>query len=405
MKAYEKEIINRLLDIYERRGSYKKRPEEIRAISIEITKAFPEYADSYNHSAYPAVNAAVESLIRKKLVTAKATERGSYEKIRFSPDHAEDAYTLVKRKPLGDKFGDLTKVLSGWHNTGIELLDRIVSDFQFRADEGKKIPYGIEFDAGRLQKILMTLSAVLTLQDETYVRNLSNALFKDSKTFQKDYKTTIQSILYDYTETSVEKDRILEVYNLYENPTYVLLKGDAVISSGQTQICLRELTGGIAIPEKALEDIKQVIVRSPRIITVENLTTFHDCTDDEDLYIYLGGFHNRSKEKLLKMIYTQNPDRTYLHKGDLDVYGFAILESLKARTNIPFSPLEMDVETLRKYYEAGLYKELSPADKKLMDAPALQQYKDVFQFMITHNCKVEQESKKAVLLIKDKKNV
>lgn len=401
MKTYEKEIVNRLLDIYERRGSYKKRPEEIRAISIEITKEFPEYADPYNHSAYPAINAAVESLIRKKLVTARATERGSYETIRFRPDHVENSYTLVKRKPLSDKLWELTKVLSGYHDTGIEPLDRIVSDFQIRADEGKKIPYRIEYNAGRLQKILMTLSAVLTLQDETYVRNLSNALYKDSKTFQKDYKSTIQSILYDYTETSVEKDRILEVYNLYENPTYVLMKGDALISSGRTQIFLRELTGGIAVPEKALEDIKRVSVLSPRIITVENLTTFHDCTDDEDLYIFLGGYHNKSKEKLLKMIYKQNPDQTYLHKGDLDVYGFSILESLKARTGIPFSPLEMDVETLRKYYKAGLYKELSPADKKLMDLPALQQYKDVFQFMLSHNCKVEQESLKAIKLINE----
>ncbi len=402
MKSYEKEIINKMLDIYERRGAYKKQPDEIRAITIEISKAFPEYADSYNHSAYLAVNAAVESLIRSNLVTAQATERGSYEKIRFRPDHAEEAYTFAKRKPLGDKFEELTEVLLSYKNTGIDLLDQIVSDFQSRVDAGKKIPYGIEYDASHMKTVLTTLAAVLTLQNETYVRNLSNALFKDSKTFQKDYKATIQSILYDYTEASVERDRILEVYNLYDNPTYVLLKGDAVISSGQTQIFLKELTGGIAVPEKALEDIKRVDIRSSRIITVENLTTFHDCTDHEDLYIYLGGFHNKSKEKLLKMIYAQNPDRTYLHMGDLDVYGFAILESLKTRTGIPFAPLEMDVNTLQRYFEAGLYKELTPADRKLMDAPALQQYEDVFRFMLDHNCKVEQESLKAIQLMKEK---
>ena len=45
MKSYEKEIINKMLDIYERRGAYKKQPDEIRAITIEISKAFPEYAD------------------------------------------------------------------------------------------------------------------------------------------------------------------------------------------------------------------------------------------------------------------------------------------------------------------------------------------------------------------------
>ena len=62
----------------------------------------------------------------------------------------------------------------------------------------------------------------------------------------------------------------------------------------------------------------------------------------------------------------------------------------------------MDVDTLQRYFEAGLYKELTPADRKLMDVPALRQYKDVFQFMLDHNCKVEQESLKAIQLMKEK---
>ncbi len=62
----------------------------------------------------------------------------------------------------------------------------------------------------------------------------------------------------------------------------------------------------------------------------------------------------------------------------------------------------MDVDTLQRYFEAGLYKELTPADRKLMDVPALRQYTDVFQFMLDHNCKVEQESLKAIQLMKKK---
>ena len=51
MKAYEKEIINKMLDIYECRGAYKKQSDEIRSITIESSKVFPEYANPYNHSA------------------------------------------------------------------------------------------------------------------------------------------------------------------------------------------------------------------------------------------------------------------------------------------------------------------------------------------------------------------
>ena len=301
---------------------------------------------------------------------------------------------------MREKYGDLQAVLEKFKDSGTEILDHLISDFETRIREGKKLPYGIAYDAERLKEVLRTLKSILTLQEETYIRNFSNALFKDSKVFQKEYKSITQSILYDYTEASVEKDRILEVYNLYENPTYVLLKGNALIISGSSRIHLQEFTGGIAIPEKALEDIIKITVIASRIVTVENLTTFHDCMDSRDLYIYLGGFHNRSKEKLLQMIYEQNPNKAYYHKGDLDVYGFAILESLKARTGIPFRPMEMDVETLKRFYDAGLYRPLSEADRKAMKAPALKEYENIFRFMLEHNCKAEQESLKAIGLLK-----
>ena len=392
MKNYEAEIINRLLDTYERRGAYKKDPDEVRAITLSVEDVFPEYTNAYNHTAYQEINAAIGALKQKELITGEPTERGAYKKIRFRTDHAAQSYTFAKRQPLREKYGDLEAVLENFRDSGTEILDHLTSDFEARIREGKKLPYGVAYDAGRLKEVLRTLKAILTLQEETY-------MFKDSKIFQKEYKSVIQSILYDYTEASVEKDRILEVYNLYENPTYVLLKGNALINSGSSRIHLHEFTGGIAVPEKALEDIVSITVLSSRVVTVENLTTFHDCTDSRDLYIYLGGFHNRSKEKLLEMIYEQNPDKAYYHKGDLDVYGFAILESLKARTGIPFRPLEMDVETLKRFYNAGLYRPLSEADRKAMKAPALKEYEEIFGFMLEHNCKAEQESVKAIDLL------
>ena len=399
MKNYEAEIINRLLDTYERRGAYKKEPDEVRAITLSVEDVFPEYTNAYNHTAYQEINAAIGALKQKKLIAGEPTERGAYKKIRFRTDQAAHAYTFAKRQPLREKYGDLQAVLEKFKDSGTEILDHLISDFETRIREGKKLPYGIAYDAERLKEVLRTLKSILTLQEETYIRNFSNALFKDSKVFQKEYKSITQSILYDYTEASVEKDRILEVYNLYENPTYVLLKGNALIISGSSRIHLQEFTGGIAIPEKALEDIIKITVIASRIVTVENLTTFHDCMDSRDLYIYLGGFHNRSKEKLLQMIYEQNPDKAYYHKGDLDVYGFAILESLKARTGIPFRPMEMDVETLKKFYDAGLYRPLSDADRKAMKAPSLKEYEDIFGFMLEHNCKAEQESVKAIGLL------
>ena len=85
----------------------------------------------------------------------------------------------------------------------------------------------------------------------------------------------------------------------------------------------------------------------------------------------------------------------------MDVYGFLILENLKEKTGIPFAPLMMDVETLERFYNAGLYKELTATDIKMIEAKKctdLIAYKDVLQYMLDNNCKVEQESIKAVEL-------
>ena len=399
MKSYEKEIINKLLDIYERRGAYRKAANEVRAISITVADTFPEYADAYNHSAYQDINLAIEGLMRRDFISSGSSARGTYEKLKLEVENVDSAYSFVKRTPLISKYEELLKVVTAFECADSELLNSLLSDFKGRIQEDKKLPYGIEYDAKRLEAVLIVIKAILQLSDETYVRNFSNALFKDSKVFQKEYRSTIQSILYDYTETAVEKERILEVYNLYENPTYVLLKGNAIVTTEKSTIFLSDFSGGISVPESALEDIVGIQVLGSSVITVENLTTFHDCSDSENLYIYLGGFHNHSKEMLLKQVYKMNFSCQYFHRGDLDVYGFAILESLKARTGIPFRPLEMDLDTLRRLYEAGLCKSLTEADKKAMAAPSLQQYAEVFQFMLEHNCKAEQESMAAMNLL------
>ena len=40
---YSKDIISRLLDIYERRNGYAKRPEELRSIQFEVSKEFTHF--------------------------------------------------------------------------------------------------------------------------------------------------------------------------------------------------------------------------------------------------------------------------------------------------------------------------------------------------------------------------
>lgn len=399
---YSKDIISRLLDIYERRNGYAKRPEELRAIQFEVSKEYPIYKDRYDNEKYRDINVAIEKNVAAGLIIAEKDQTGQYSKIKLNIDRVDECYALLKRKSIPDQCKMVLSVLEKADYTEGLLIGRIVSDFCEQIKAYKKLPYDLGYDARRVGEVLQVLDGLIKLTSETYIRNFSTALFRDSKRFQREYKSTIEAILFDYTDDVVEKDDILGYYNLYENPTYVLIKGNARICFDESVVELSEMLGGIALSNGSLEGIRKISVKADKVITVENLTTYHDCDEPNALYIYLGGYHNTSKQRLLELIYENNGDKEYYHEGDLDVYGFLILENLILKTQIPFKPLLMDVETIERFYRAGLYKTLTARDRKMIDSKKdgqLSAYKDVLEYMVAFDCKVEQESIKAVELI------
>lgn len=402
---YSKDIISRLLDIYERRSGYVKKPEELRSIQFEVSKEYPVYKDRYDNEKYRDINIAIEKNVAAGLIITEKDQTGRYSKIKLNIATVNECYALLKRTSIPDQCKKVLSVLAKEECTEDLLIGRIVSDFCEQIKAYKKLPYDLGYDARRVGEVLQVLDGVIKLTSETYIRNFSTALFRDSKRFQREYKSTIEAILFDYTDDVVEKDDILGYYNLYENPTYVLIKGDVQISFAESCIELSEMPGGIALSNGSLAGIHKISVKADKVITVENLTTYHDCDESDAVYIYLGGYHNTSKQRLLELIYESNCDKEYYHEGDLDVYGFLILENLISKTQIPFKPLLMDVETIERFYRAGLYKTLTARDRKMIDSKKdgqLSAYKDVLEYMLTHDCKIEQESIKAVELVERK---
>ena len=399
---YKKVILNKLINIYERREVYNKEITEVRAISFDIAKEFKEYTDRYNHYSYKNINTAIEFLENNGYITFVESDIGQYKKVNLVITKVEDVYKYLEKESIPNKSKIQLYILQKYEHISYDIIKNIISEFKKLVLKNKKIPYDIKYDSKRLNEILNVLVAIVNIKQETYIRNFSTALFKDSKMFQKEYKSVIESILFDFTDEILEKEKILEYYNLYENPTYVLIKGDIKIEFENSVIYVKEIKNGIALSNNSLNDIKNINIFSDAVTTVENLTTYHDSDENNSVYIYLGGFHNNSKEKLLRNIYKYNPNCNYYHKGDIDVYGFLILDNLIKKTGIPFLPLEMDIKTLDRFYNSGMYKELSEKDKKMIIETKCNQlikYSDVLDYMIEHNCKVEQESIKAVELI------
>lgn len=130
-----------------------------------------------------------------------------------------------------------------------------------------------------------------------------------------------------------------------------------------------------------------------KVFTIENLTSFYRFEEEHSLIIYLGGYHNSSRRKLLMQIYQKLPHARYYHFGDIDAGGFYIFHHLKKKTGIPFQMFQMDIDTLKKYecYAKTLTINDRKRLKQLKETEISGEERSLIEYMLQKNIKLEQE--------------
>ena len=151
---------------------------------------------------------------------------------------------------------------------------------------------------------------------------MSVKLFNDSKKLET-IESQIRSFLYRYGEYD-DKDTVLEEHNILKTPTYVMVKGKGILNFGQT-IDLSKIDGDIGLSTKTLNQLCSVDLQGAEVVTIENLTNFHKFQPNNQLVIYLGGFHNSIKRDFIKRVDYCNPGTKFFNFGDIDAGGFYIL--------------------------------------------------------------------------------
>ena len=106
--------------------------------------------------------------------------------------------------------------------------------------------------------------------------------------------------------------------------------------------------------------------------------------------MFLSGYHNTAKQRLLMQIAEQNKGLQWLHFGDIDPDGFLIIEHLRKKTGIDFAPIYMGCEELEEY---ARYAKLLENNDIIKAKNMLQKglYQKEMEYMLSHNCKLEQE--------------
>lgn len=158
-------------------------------------------------------------------------------------------------------------------------------------------------DLVEYRDLLTAARAVLENREEVFVRNFSIQLFHDSKRLEL-LAPRLEALLYQYGEFQ-ERGNVLEECGVVHTPTYVMMKGNGGLRLGDCgqgrcpggrepepaqKIDLSRLKGDLALSTESLRSITELTVWGGRVVTVENLTSFHDYPAGEDFVVYLGAF-------------------------------------------------------------------------------------------------------------------
>mgnify|MGYP005829644859 CR=1 FL=1 len=386
ISKYEKEIINKLLDKYEKSKSFVGENKVNQRFNVKISSVFPKYNDHSNYEIFQTVNEAVDNLVRASFIIAKANSAHVYSNVILNVDKLGDIYKYIGRKPKKDVNSSVLNLMEIYKDKN-QILNKYCETQYERIHSNKTIQF-FNNDLEELENILIAVDELLKVDTETFVRDFSVKVFKDSKVFER-ISGKIVNLIYEFG-VFPEKDRILGDLNIVKNPTYVNFKGHGSITINDQKIDLTGLRSDIAISSKMLSDIDRIEVTGKAVITIENLTSFHTFSDKDMLAIYLGGYHNRVRREIIKKIHQQNSQIAFYHFGDIDAGGFYILEHLKKQTGVDFIPFKMDIETLEAHKKYT--KKLTENDKKRLTRLVDSQYHKVINYMLENNCKLEQEA-------------
>ena len=386
MIKYEKQILNVLLDKYEGSKSFIGTNQVNQSFTCKVAQMFPKYKDDSEYEFFCAINEAVDTLVVQGFVTAKKMKNGVVQSITLNVEAIGKVYEYLGRTPKSHTVSDLKRLLIHYKD-GNDILYSYCNRQLDRLAANRSVEF-FDDDLDMYESILTVISKITEVKCETFERDFSIQVLGDSKAFEK-VRSKVISLLYEYGDFP-DRDTLLADLNIVKNPGHVYFKGKGKITVCGQEIDFSKMTGDMAISSEMLKNVDDITVLGDVVVTIENLTTFNAFKCENSFAIYLGGYHNTSRRNFIKKVYEQNPDKQYLHFGDIDAGGFYILQHLRNKTGIAFVPYCMDLKTLKENLQYA--KKLTENDKKRLAALTDTEFGETIEFMLKNNCKLEQEA-------------
>lgn len=403
LSDYQNKILEKLLDKYERSKQNYDSTEKLRAIMIKPTDIYKDYDSDYSDiDEQSEFETDISELVNEEYITIRRKEK-IISRIVLNVDSLDKIYTLMKREPRKLAIQNEINLYKEWIGKN-ELISCYCTHQIELLKNSKTAKYKIKV----AENLLRLLEFVLSNRQMILERELSIAVFGDTKIFEKEYRNKLLYVLKTYgnyndliseieEEKGNEKEEreeiehsILEELNIYSNPKYVYFKGCAEITFEDGNSYKLSSDIPIALPMDKLNTIKSFMISDSAIMTVENLASYNRIYEKYYFVIYLAGYHNIAKQSLIKLIASQNDVKEWYHFGDIDPDGFLILENLKKKTGINFKPVYMSINELKKYekYTKKLEDNDTTKAQGLINKGL---YVDIMEYMLKNNVKLEQE--------------
>lgn len=395
MNKYEVKIVNALLKKYYKRKAMHKDAKVNQRINLPINKILKNYSDyNANLEAKEKVNKAIESLENNNYITSSKLKLSEdYENIYLNLDNInkleEYAANELNIIPRAFSVDELKAIIKKFRNKGA------ITDYYINGLEDTINNTSNQLDIVKEEDILKTLSFLENNKEFLYIREASILIFGDSKYLEKNRKSQVNSFLANYYITAgedvFEEENLFERFNIYDTDQDICVKGPVIIEYENKTIDIKGLAGGVSFSIKDIDRIKAIIVNGDKVMTIENKTSFLRMTSD-DCYIYLGGFATKPQIAFIKKLISDNPDKKYLHFGDIDAGGFLIHKKLCEQTNQFFGLFHMSEDNLKNTNYSSCLKSLSEYDiKRLNSLKTINEYSNCINYMIKFNKKLEQE--------------
>lgn len=280
-------------------------------------------------------------------------DRSRIGQVRISPTREADLYRALgktapteMRRALAAQFEDaaLFNVPESWRSPWSKWCEGMAN----AALEGRSVK---PFDHSSTEanfRLLSLLPKLLGWQGESLVRFASCVLCEDSKTLERlsaierqgefsgKLRGKLGALLSDITGGVVQT---LDDLGILPNPRFALAHGPLQLRFDHGGLNLGLLQGPFCLSQKDIDQASEVMTSSPRCLTVENETSFHELAklNSGELLIQTS-YPGSGTLALLRRLPSS---LEFWHFGDSDDPGFEILRVLREKSGRNFQPLHM----------------------------------------------------------------